>query len=60
VFERRREITNEFGGKKEGESQGICIVAGTGKEMRLGRWMKIPQGKNGAVVFEVPLLSVQE
>lgn len=59
AFERRKEIVNEFGGKKEGESQGICIVAGTGKEPRLGRWMKIPHGKNGAVVFEVPLLGVQ-
>ncbi|KAI1612288.1 WD40-repeat-containing domain protein [Exophiala viscosa] len=55
VFERRKEITSEFGGKKEGECQGICIVAGTGKEMRLGRWMKLPRGKNGAMVFEVPL-----
>lgn len=55
VFERRKEITSEFGGKKEGECQGICIVAGTGKEMRLGRWMKLPRGKNGAIVFEVPL-----
>ncbi|EXJ65353.1 hypothetical protein A1O7_01694 [Cladophialophora yegresii CBS 114405] len=55
VFERRKQITNEFGGKKEGECQGLCIVAGTGKEMRLGRWEKIPRGKNGAMVFEVPL-----
>ncbi|EXJ96057.1 hypothetical protein A1O1_01183 [Capronia coronata CBS 617.96] len=55
VFERRKEITSEFGGKKEGECQGLCIVAGTGKEMRLGRWMKLPHGKNGAVLFEVPL-----
>ncbi|KIW17476.1 hypothetical protein PV08_04670 [Exophiala spinifera] len=55
VFERRKEIVNEFGGKKEGECQGICVVAGTGKQMRLGRWMKMPNGKNGAVVFEVPL-----
>lgn len=55
VFERRKEIVNEFGGKKEGDCQGICIVAGTGKQMRLGRWRKLPNGKNGAVVFEVPL-----
>ena len=55
VFERRKQIVNEFGGKKEGECQGLCIVAGTGKEMRLGRWKKLPNGKNGAVVFEVPL-----
>ena len=58
VFERRKQITNEFGGKREGDCQGLCIVAGTGKEMRLGRWKKIPRGKNGAVVFEVPLKAV--
>jgi len=56
VFERRKEIVNEFGGKKEGESEGLCVVVGTGKQMRLGRWMRLPKGKNGAVVFEVPLL----
>jgi ribosomal RNA-processing protein 9 len=55
VFERRKQITNEFGGKKEGECEGLCIVAGTGKEMRLGRWKKLPRGKNGAIVLEVPL-----
>lgn len=55
VFERRKEIVNEFGGKKEGECEGLCVVVGTGKQMRLGRWMKLPKGKNGAVVFEVPL-----
>lgn len=56
VFERRKEIVNEFGGKKEGESEGLCVVVGTGKQMRLGRWMKLPKAKNGALVFEVPLL----
>ncbi|KIX06918.1 uncharacterized protein Z518_04894 [Rhinocladiella mackenziei CBS 650.93] len=55
VFERRKEIASELGGTKEGGCQGICIVAGTGKEMRLGRWMRIPHGRNGAMVFEVPL-----
>ncbi|OAP54934.1 hypothetical protein AYL99_10634 [Fonsecaea erecta] len=55
VFERRRLITNEFGGKKEGDCQGLCIVAGTGKEMRLGRWKKLREGRNGAIVFEVPV-----
>lgn len=56
VFERRKQIQNEFGGKKEGDTTGLCIVAGTGKEMRLGRWRSFPRGKNGAVVLEVPLL----
>jgi ribosomal RNA-processing protein 9 len=60
VFERRKQITNEFGGKKEGECQGLCIVAGMGKDMRLGRWKKLHRGKNGAVVFEVPLKVVSE
>ena len=32
---------------------GICIVVATGKEHRLGRWIKA-NGKNGAVVLEVP------
>lgn len=57
VFERRKEIINELGGVKEGECQGLCVVAGTGKEMRLGRWLKMPSGRNGATVFEVPLQS---
>ena len=56
VFERRKLITNEFGGTKEGDCLGLCIVAGTGKEMRMGRWQKVVEGKNGAVVFEVPLM----
>lgn len=32
---------------------GICIVVATGKEHRLGRWIKA-NGKNGAMVLEVP------
>ncbi|KAL9112474.1 MAG: hypothetical protein Q9227_003316 [Pyrenula ochraceoflavens] len=55
IFERRRLITNEFGGQKEGETLGLCIVAGTGKEPRLGRWRVFPEGRNGAVLFEVPV-----
>lgn len=55
VFERRKEIVNEYGGKKEGECLGLCILAATGKEMKLGRWKKFPGGKNGAMVFEVSL-----
>jgi ribosomal RNA-processing protein 9 len=35
---------------------GLCIVAAVGKEHRLGRWKKV-QGKNGAVVFEIPKIS---
>jgi len=33
---------------------GICVVAAIGKEHRLGRWLKVPKGRNGAMVFEVP------
>lgn len=33
---------------------GLCVIAGVGKEHRLGRWKKIREGKNGAVVFEIP------
>ena len=56
VFERRKELRDAFEGKKEGETQGLCIVVGTGKEARLGSWMKAPKGRNGAMVFEVPVL----
>jgi ribosomal RNA-processing protein 9 len=56
VFERRKELKDAFGMTREGETIGLCIVAGTGKEPRLGRQMKIGDGRNGAVVFEVPLL----
>ncbi|KAK3403111.1 WD40-repeat-containing domain protein [Sordaria brevicollis] len=33
---------------------GICIVVATGKEMRLGRWKYMKEGRNGATIFEVP------
>ncbi|KAL8944579.1 MAG: hypothetical protein Q9216_000382 [Gyalolechia sp. 2 TL-2023] len=33
---------------------GLCVLVATGKEHRFGRW-KTHKGKNGAVVFEVPL-----
>jgi ribosomal RNA-processing protein 9 len=32
---------------------GVCVVVAVGKEHRMGRWKKV-QGKNGAVVFEIP------
>ncbi|KAG0645415.1 putative WD repeat-containing [Hyphodiscus hymeniophilus] len=32
---------------------GACVVVAVGKEHRMGRWKKF-QGKNGAIVFEVP------
>ena len=33
---------------------GLCLVAATGKEIRLGRWKVVKGGKCGATVFEVP------
>ena len=33
---------------------GLCVLVATGKEHRFGRW-KTHKGKNGAMVFEVPL-----
>lgn len=33
---------------------GLCVVVAVGKEHRLGNWKKIKDGKNGAVVFEIP------
>jgi ribosomal RNA-processing protein 9 len=32
---------------------GLCVVVAVGKEHRLGAWKKV-DGKNGAVVFEIP------
>ncbi|EYE94787.1 ribosomal RNA-processing protein RRP9 [Aspergillus ruber CBS 135680] len=53
---------------KEPETKGLCIVAAIGKEHRLGRWKcynnnfqdgPTPEGRNGAVVFEVPFTAFQ-
>ncbi|KAI1485735.1 WD40-repeat-containing domain protein [Biscogniauxia mediterranea] len=33
---------------------GICVIAAIGKEPKLGRWLRVNKGRNGAVVFEVP------
>ncbi|KAJ5176231.1 uncharacterized protein N7482_002108 [Penicillium canariense] len=50
----------------ETEPRGLCIVAAIGKEHRLARWKcyannyaegNAPDGRNGAVVFEVPFTS---
>ncbi|PYH47453.1 ribosomal RNA-processing protein RRP9 [Aspergillus saccharolyticus JOP 1030-1] len=51
--------------KSEPEARGLCIVAAVGKEHRLGRWKcfgnnfhegSSAEGRNGAVVFEVPFI----
>ncbi|EAW10215.1 rRNA processing protein RRP9 [Aspergillus clavatus NRRL 1] len=73
VFERRAEtkkpgqIPSESKSKSsEPEPRGLCIVAAVGKEHRFGRWKcftsnfhqgSAPDGRNGAVVFEVPFIS---
>ncbi|OQD74056.1 hypothetical protein PENDEC_c012G00791 [Penicillium decumbens] len=55
--------------QSEPEVRGLCIVAAVGKEHRLGRWKcyannyhegDAPQGRNGAVVFEVSFASKEE
>lgn len=38
---------------------GLCIIAATGTEHRLGRWQKV-DGKNGAVVFQIPKLQLKK
>lgn len=71
VYERRPE-TSDAGQSKSSKSQsnsqpsprGLCIVAAVGKEHRLGRWKCYENnyngtdGRNGAVVFEVPFTSL--
>ncbi|KAL8709117.1 MAG: hypothetical protein Q9220_006138 [cf. Caloplaca sp. 1 TL-2023] len=51
-----RGIINEIKIFERGErgKDGLCVVVATGKEHRLGRWKAI-KGKNGAIVFEVPM-----
>ncbi|KAI2623276.1 WD40 repeat-like protein [Hypoxylon sp. NC1633] len=49
-------VVNDIALFERGErgKDGLCVVAGVGKDHRLGRWKTIKGGKNGAVVFEVP------
>lgn len=72
VFERRPDTSNPVESKSklkktsESEPRGLCVVAAIGKEHRLGRWKcfannyhdgPTSEGKNGAIVFEVPFTS---
>ncbi|GAA5997460.1 hypothetical protein JCM5350_008230 [Sporobolomyces pararoseus] len=49
------------GKKKEKESNGekesknLIVIAGVAKEPRLGRWMRLKDGKEGAVVAVIPM-----
>lgn len=51
-----RGVVNDISVFERGErgKDGACIVVAIGKEHRFGRWAKHRNGKNGAVVFEVP------
>ncbi|KAK4157577.1 ribosomal RNA-processing protein 9 [Chaetomidium leptoderma] len=53
-----RGIVNDIAMFERGERgrDGLCVVAVTGKELRLGRWKSVKEGRCGAVVFEVPKL----
>ncbi|KAE8148559.1 WD40-repeat-containing domain protein [Aspergillus avenaceus] len=71
VFERRVETAKSSQSKSkskssEPEPKGLCIVAAVGKEHRFGRWKcyannyfegATSDGRNGAVVFEVPFIN---
>ncbi|TVY32796.1 putative WD repeat-containing protein [Lachnellula subtilissima] len=48
-------VMNEISLFERGDrgKDGLCVVVAVGKEHRLGAWKKI-NGKNGAVVFEIP------
>lgn len=54
-----RGIVNDIALFERGErgKEGLCVVVATGREHRLGRWKRV-EGKNGAVVFEVPRATV--
>ncbi|KAG7288934.1 hypothetical protein NEMBOFW57_005294 [Staphylotrichum longicolle] len=51
-----RGIINDIAMFERGERgrDGLCVVVVTGKEMRLGRWKNLKEGRCGAVIFEVP------
>ncbi|KAL2197490.1 WD40-repeat-containing domain protein [Corynascus similis CBS 632.67] len=51
-----RGIINDIAMFERGDRgrDGLCIVVVTGKELRLGRWKNMKEGRCGAVIFEVP------
>ncbi|KAK4461999.1 WD40-repeat-containing domain protein [Cladorrhinum samala] len=53
-----RGFINEIAMFERGErgKDGLCVVAVTGKEMRLGRWKYMKEGRCGLVIFEVSKL----
>ncbi|KAK3299387.1 WD40-repeat-containing domain protein [Chaetomium fimeti] len=57
-----RGIVNDIAMFERGERgrDGLCVVAVTGKELRLGRWKNMKEGRCGAVIFEVPKAVVKK
>lgn len=55
-------VVNGIAAFERGERgrDGLCIVAVVGREHRLGRWARPEDGRNAAVVFEVPPLATLE
>ncbi|CZR69191.1 related to a component of the yeast U3 snoRNP Rrp9p [Phialocephala subalpina] len=51
-----RGIINDISVFERGDrgKDGVCVVVAVGKEHRMGRWQRQKQGKNGALVFEIP------
>ncbi|KAF2815850.1 small nucleolar ribonucleoprotein complex subunit [Mytilinidion resinicola] len=51
-----RGIVNDLSVFERGDrgKDGLCVVAAVGKEHRLARWTTFKNGRNGAVIFEVP------
>lgn len=51
-----RGVINDISVFERGDrgKDGVCVIAALGKEHRFGRWQKHKDGKNGAVVFEIP------
>lgn len=51
-----RGIVNDLSIFERGDKgkDGFCVVAAVGKEHRLARWTTFKDGRNGAVIFEVP------
>jgi ribosomal RNA-processing protein 9 len=53
----RSEAMEQNSKKKEEGAGGkaLIVIAGTAKEPRLGRWMRMTEGKEGATIVVIPL-----
>jgi ribosomal RNA-processing protein 9 len=56
---RVRGVINEISVFERGErgKDGLGVLVATGKQHRLGKWLKLQAGRNGAMVFEVPRIA---